>query len=131
MSKKNIKPRKLSLYRKYSFDRNASNIWNDMQYNTWLYMDEGRLKPPPQRLTNFLFKYGMKHKKTGRSILSYIPADNKKLMFEWVEMTRSEKKQIRKIAKERHSYDISKKIIHWLHQAEIMYLNDINNYGKN
>lgn len=131
MSKKNIKPMKFSPYRKYNFDRNMSNIWNDMQYDTWLIMDEGRPKPPPQRLTNFIFKYGKKHKKTGRSILSYIPEDYKRLIFEWIEMTKSEHKIVREIAKKnKHDYDPGKKITHWLHQAEIMYLNDMNNYGK-
>lgn len=129
MSKKNIKPRKYSFYRKYGFDRNASNLWNDMQYDTWLIMDEGRPKPPPQRLTNFMFKYGMKHKKTGCSILSYIPEENRRLMFEWIEMTKAERKIVREIAKQNnHDCDPGKKITHWLHQAEIMYLNEIEKY---
>lgn len=44
-----------------------------MSYETWLIADEGQEKPDPQRLTNFIFKYGIKNKKTGKSILSYIP----------------------------------------------------------
>lgn len=121
MSKKNIKPKKYSFYRKYKIDRNAANAWNDMQYQTWLIMDEGRPKPPPQRLTNFIFKYGMKHKKTGKSILSYIPEENKDLILRWVEFTKAERKITRSYANE----NIGKKITHWLHQAEIMYLEDI------
>ena len=132
MSKKNIKPKKYSFYRNYKFDRNAANAWNDMQYDTWLIMDEGELKPPPQRLTNFLFKYGMKHKKTGRSILSYLPEDNRRLMIEWIKMTKAERNLVRTISKENHDkYDPGRKITHWLHQAEMMYLDDIENYGKN
>ena len=129
MSKKNIKPKKYSFYRNYKFDRNASNAWNDMQYDTWLIMDEGEPKPPPQRLTNFIFKYGMKHKKTGRSILSYIPDDYKNLLLQWVKMTKYEQKIVRGIAKD-EGYNINKKVIGWLHQAEIMYLQDIEKYGK-
>ena len=49
MSKKNIKPKKYSPYRKYGFNRAMANAWNDMQYQTWLIMDEGRPKPPSQR----------------------------------------------------------------------------------
>lgn len=125
MSKKNIKPKKYSFYRKYKIDRNAANAWNDMQYQTWLIMDEGRPKPPPQRLTNFIFKYGKKHKKTGKSILSYIPEEIKEKIFDWVEMTSSEKKNVRDIAQKEFKYNIGKKIIRWLHQAEIMYLEDL------
>ena len=130
MSKKNIKPKKFSLYRHYKFNRLFAQALNDDHYQTWLIMDEGLEKPYPQRFHNFLVKYGMKNHKTGKSILSYIPEDNKKLMLEWVAMTSAEKKQVRKIAKERHTYNIGKKITGWLHQAEIMYLNDIENYGK-
>lgn len=125
MSKKNIKPKKYSFYRKYKIDRNAANALNDMQYQTWLIMDEGRPKPPPQRLTNFIFKYGMKHKKTGKSIFSYIPDEVKNKILEWVEMTSSEKKNVRNIAQKEFKYNIGKTITHWLHQAEIMYLEDI------
>jgi len=129
MSKKNIKPKKYSFYRKYNFNRNTANIWNDMQYDTWLIMDEGEPKPPPQRLTNFIFKYGKKHKKTNKSILSYIPDDYKNLLLQWVKMTKYEQKIVRGIAKD-EGYNINKKVIGWLHQAEIMYLQDIEKYGK-
>lgn len=122
MSKKNTKPKKFSPYRKYGFNRNFANRWNDMSYDTWLIMDEGQEKPDPQRLTNFLFKYGQKNKKTGRSILSYIPEDYKDLMLKWVTLTKSERKQAQSVLKE----NIGKKITGWLHQAEIMYLEDVN-----
>ena len=81
MSKKNCRNRKPSIYPRYSFDRNAANAWNNMSYETWLIADEGQEKPDPQRLTNFIFKYGMKNKKTDKSILSYIPQDYMKLIF--------------------------------------------------
>ena len=125
MSKKNIKPKKYSFYRKYKIDRNDANAWNDMQYQTCLIMDEGRPKPPPQRLTNFIFKYGMKHKKTGKSILSYIPEEMKEKILEWVSFTTFEKNNVRRISKQEFGYNIDKKINGWLHQAEIMYLEDI------
>jgi hypothetical protein len=122
MSKKNTKSNKYSLYKRYSFDRNAANAWNDIGYKTWLIADEGQKRHDPQRLTNFIFKYGMKNKKTGRSILSYIPEDYRKLIIEWVEMTNSEHKKVRK-----YSPDAGRKITNWLHQAEIMYWNELNN----
>ena len=65
MSKKNIRNRKSIIYPRYSFDRNAANACNDMAYEKWLIADEGQEKPDPQRLTNFIFKYGVKNKKTG------------------------------------------------------------------
>lgn len=52
-------------YPRHRFDRNAANAWNDMGYETWLIADDGQEKPDPQRLTNFIFKYGMKNKKNG------------------------------------------------------------------
>ena len=121
MSKKNTKLKKFSPYRKYGFDRNMANAWNDMCYDTWLIADEGREKPPSQRETNFLFKYGRNHKKTGRSILSYISKDYLELMERWIALTKSERKQAQSVVKE----NIGKKITCWLHQAEIMYWNDI------
>jgi hypothetical protein len=123
MSKKNFKHKKYTIYRKYGFDRTMANAWNNMSYETWLIADEGRERPDPQRLTNFLCKYGRKSKITGRSILSYIPEDYKKLMLEWVSMTKGERKIVRQ-----YSPDAGKKITGWLHQAEIMYLNDIERY---
>ena len=121
MSKKNIKPKKYSPYRKYGFNRAMANAWNDMQYETWLIMDEGRPKPPSQRETNFWFKYGRINKITGRSILSYIPKDYLSLIERWVALTKSERKQAQSVSKE----NIGKKITGWLHQAEVMYLEDI------
>ena len=126
MSKKNTKPKKFSPYRKYNFDHNMANIWNYESYRYWLICDEGRLKPPSQRETNFFFKYGRNHKKTGKSILSYIPKDYLKLMERWIALTKSERKQAQSLIDE----NIGKKITGWLHQAEIMYWNDINNYKK-
>ena len=123
MSKKNFKHKKYTIYRKYGFDRSMANAWNYESYRFWCLCDEGRERPDPQRLTNFLFKYGRKHKKTGRSILSYIPEDYKKLMLEFVSMTKGERKIVRQ-----YSPDAGKKITGWLHQAEIMYLKDIEQY---
>ena len=122
MSKKNTKPKNFSPYRYYGFDRNFANSWNDMCYDTWLIADEGQEKPDPQRLTNFICKYGKRNKRTGKSILSYIPKDYRDLMFRWVSLTKAEHKQAQSVSKE----NINKKIIGWLHQAEIMYWNDIN-----
>lgn len=122
MSKKNIKSKKFSPYRKYGFNRAMANACNNMSYETWLIADEGRENPDPPRLTNFIFKYGQNSKITGRSILSYIPKDYKDLMFRWVALTKAERKQAQSISKE----NIGKKITGWLHQAEIMYWNDIN-----
>ena len=121
MSKKNTKLKKFSPYRKYGFNRLFAQALNDDHYETWLIMDEGLEKPYPQRVHNFLVKYGMKHKKTGKSILSYIPEENKDLMLRWVEFTKAERKITQSYANE----NIGKKITHWLHQAEIMYLEDI------
>lgn len=123
MSKKNFKHKKYTIYRKYGFDRTMANVWNNMSYETWLIADEGRERPDPQRFTNFLCKYGRKSKITGRSILSYIPEDYKKLMLEWVPMTKGERKIVRQ-----YSPDAGKKITGWLHQAEIMYLKYIERY---
>jgi len=123
MSKKNIKPKKFSPYRKYGFNRTMANDWNYEQYKWWCICDEGHPKPPSQRETNFLFKYGRNHKKTGRSILSYIPKDYRELMERWVGLTKAERKQARSVTKE----NIGKKITGWLHQAEIMYWRDIRN----
>ena len=66
MSKKNFKHKKYTIYRKYGFDRTMANAWNNMSYETWLIADEGRERPDPQRLTNFLCKYGRKSKKIGK-----------------------------------------------------------------
>ena len=123
MSKKNIKPKKFSPYRKYGFNRTMANDWNYEQYKWWCICDEGNPKPPSQRETNFLFKYGRNHKKTGRSILSYIPKDYRELIERWVGLTKAERKQARSATKE----NIGKKITGWLHQAEIMYWRDIRN----
>lgn len=109
-------------YPRYVFDRNVANAWNDMSYETWLIADEGQERPDPQRLTNFMFKYGIRNKKTGRSILSYIPDEHRKLMLQWVAMTKCEQKEVRKYAS-----DAGRKITHWLHEAEIMYWKDLNN----
>jgi len=99
-----------------------ANDWNYEQYKWWCICDEGNPKPPSQRETNFLFKYGRNHKKTGRSILSYIPKDYRELMIRWVGLTKAERKQAQSISKE----NIGKKITGWLHQAEIAYWDDIN-----
>lgn len=126
MSKKNTKSKKYTFYKHYGFDRNMANAWNYEQYRYWLICDEGRDKPPSQRETNFFFKYGKNHKKTGRSIISYIPKDYLELMERWIALTKSERKQAQSVTKE----NIGKKITGWLHQAEIMYWEDINNYKK-
>ena len=126
MSKKNTKSKKYTFYKHYRFDRNMANAWNYEQYRYWLICDEGRDKPPSQRETNFFFKYGKNHKKTGRSIISYIPKDYLELMERWIALTKSERKQAQSVTKE----NIGKKITGWLHQAEIMYWEDINNYKK-
>ena len=125
MSKKNTKPQKWSPYRKYGFDRTMANDWNYECYKYWCLCDEGREKPPSQRETNFSFKYGRNNKITGRSILSYIPKKNIDKMIEWIAMTSSEKKNVRNIAQKEFKYNIGKTITHWLHQAEIMYFEDI------
>ena len=125
MSKKNIKPKKYSPYNHYRFNRLFAQALNDDHYETWLIMDEGLEKPYPQRVHNFLVKYGMKNKKTNKSILSYIPKKNIDKMIEWIAMTSSEKKNVRNIAQKEFKYNIGKTITHWLHQAEIMYFEDI------
>lgn len=125
MSKKNIKSKKFSPYRKYEFNRLFAQALNDDHYETWLIMDEGLEKPYPQRVHNFLVKYGMKNKKTNKSILSYIPKEYSDKMVDWVNMTTSEKNEVRKIAKTEFKYSVDKKINGWLHQAEIMYWDDI------
>ena len=125
MSKKNIKPKKYSPYNHYRFNRLFAQALNDDHYETWLIMDEGLEKPYPQRVHNFLVKYGMKNKKTNKSILSYIPKKNVDKMIEWIAMTSSEKKNVRNIAQKEFKYNIGKTITHWLHQAEIMYFEDI------
>ena len=76
---------------------------------------------------NFLFKYGRNHPKTKRSILSYIPKDYRKLMERWVAMTKSERKEAQSLVKE----NIGKKITGWLHQAEVMWYEDIEKFYKN
>jgi hypothetical protein len=129
MSKKNTKSKKFSPYRKYGFNRLFAQALNDDHYETWLIMDEGLPKPYPQRVHNFLVKYGMKNKKTGKSILSYIPKEYLDKMIDWVSMTTSEKNKIRNIAKNKFQYNVDKKIIGWLHQAEIMYFDDIKKYN--
>lgn len=126
MSHKNFKRKKFCPYRKYGFNRTMANNWNYECYRYWCICDEGRDKPPTQRETNFFFKYGRNNKITGRSILSYIPKDYLNLMERWVGLTKSERKQAQSISKE----NIGKKIIGWLHQAEIMYWNDIYNFKK-
>ena len=130
MSKKNIKRKKFSPYNHYGFNRLFAQALNDDHYETWLIMDEGLEKPYPQRVHNFLVKYGMKNKKTNKSILSYIPREIQDKMIEWIAMTSAEKKHVREIAKKEFNYDVGKKITGWLHQAEIMYLEDIEKYGK-
>lgn len=113
-------------YPRYGFDRNMANAWNDESYRYWLICDEGRPKPPPQRETNFMFKYGRNHPKTKRSILSYIPKDYRDLMERWVAMTKHERKEVLKLAP-----DTGRKINHWLHQAEVMWYEDIEKFYKN
>ena len=125
MSKKNTKHKNFSPYRKYGFNRLFAQALNDDHYETWLIMDEGLEKPYPQRVHNFLVKYGMKNKKTNKSILSYIPKEYSDKMVDWVYMTTSEKNEVRKIAKTEFKYSVDKKINSWLHQAEIMYWDDI------
>jgi len=125
MSKKNTKSKKFSPYKKYGYDRNAAKVWNDHSYEYWCMCDEGQDYPDPYRLTNFLFKYGRKHKKTGKSILSYIPNDYMNLILPWIRMSKSERKKVRK-----YEPNAGKKIISWLHHAEIIYWDDINNYRK-
>lgn len=108
------------MYPYYGFNRNMANAWNDEQYRYWLICDEGRPKPPPQRETNFMFKYMMNHKRTKRSIWSYLPEDNKKIIEQWISMTKAERKVIFKYAP-----DAGRKINHWLHHDEDMYWRDI------
>lgn len=43
-----------------------------------------------------------------------------KLIFWWVSLTKSERKEVRK-----HVPDIGRKITHWIHNAEVMNLNDL------
>ena len=50
-------------------------------------------------------------------------------MIDWVSMTTSEKNKVRNIAKNEFQYNVDKKIIGWLHQAEIMYFDDIKKYN--
>ena len=98
MSRKNFKKKKYSSYNHYRFNRLFAQALNNDHYETWLIMDEGLEKPYPQRVHNFLVKYGMKNKKTNKSILSYIPKKNIDKMIEWIAMTSSEKKIVRNIA---------------------------------
>lgn len=114
MSKKNTKNKKSGHYPKYSFDRFAAIKWNDDSYYTWLIMDEGQERPDPMRLTNFLLKYGKKNKITGKSILSYLPEEYKKVIFEWVRMTKAERKSCF-----RYDHNVGRKITRWLHAAEV------------
>lgn len=130
MSKKNTKSKKFSPYRKYGFNQLFAQALNDDHYETWLIMDEGLPKPYPQRVHNFLVKYEMKNKKTDKSILSYIPKEYLDKMIDWVSMTTSEKNKVRNIAKNEFQYNVDKKITSWLHQAEIMYWNDIYDLKK-
>ena len=113
-------------YPRYGFDRNMANAYNYESYRYWLICDEGRLKPTPQRETNFMFKYGKIHPKTKRAILSYIPKDYRDLMYRWVAMTKHERNEVLKLAP-----DTGRKINHWLHQAEIMWYKDIEKFYEN
>lgn len=113
-------------YPRYGFDRNMANTYNYESYRYWLICDEGRLKPTPQRETNFMFKYGKIHPKTKRAILSYIPKDYRDLMYRWVAMAKHERNEVLKLAP-----DTGRKINHWLHQAEIMWYKDIEKFYEN
>ena len=107
-------------YPYYGFDRNMANMWNYEQYRYWCLCDEGKPKPPSQRETNFMFKYMLNNKKTKRSIFSYLPEKHKKIITEWIAMTKAERKAVRK-----YEPNAGKIINHWLHQAEDMYWDDI------
>lgn len=107
-------------YPRLKFNRDFANKWNDMCYDTWLIADEGQERPDPQRLTNFLFKYARKNKRTDKSIASYIPKDYWELIVKWVRMTDAERKEILKL-----SPDADDKIRHWLTLAQNYYFYDL------
>ena len=107
-------------YRKYSFDRNMANDWNDESYRYWLICDEGKPKPPPQRETNFFFKYGRNNKITGKSVLSYLSKEQIKFVEKWIAFTKSERKQVLK-----EIPNILNIINKTMYQAKIQYWYDI------
>ena len=107
-------------YYKYSFDKNIANDWNYESYRYWLICDEGRPKPPTQRETNFFFKYGLKNKITGRSVLSYLSKEQVKFVEKWVAFTKSERKQVLK-----EIPDVLHIINKTMYQAKIQYWYDI------
>lgn len=88
------KTRKPGLYPHYRFSRIFAQALNEDHYETWLYMDEGLLKPYPQRWHNFLVKYGKINKKTKKSVLSYFTKKDWENIKQWVIATRSERKQM-------------------------------------
>lgn len=90
------KIRKPGLYPHYRFDRVFAQAVNESHYERWLIMDEGQLRPYPQRWHNFLTKYGKMNKKTKKGILSYISRENMDYVRDWVVATRSERKQMLK-----------------------------------
>ena len=120
MSHKNFKKKKYSPYRKINFDRKFARVWNDMGYNWWLICDEGQEKPDPQRYTNFFCKYAINHPRTKKCVLSYIPDRHKEIIYQWIRMTKAEKKEVHK-----YEPNAGKIITGWIHKAEILYLEDI------
>lgn len=107
-------------YQKYSFDRNMANAWNDESYRYWLICDEGKQKPTTQRETNFFFKYGLKNKITGKSVLSYLSKEQVKFIEKWIAFTKSERKQVLK-----EMPDVLHIVNKTMYQARIQYLYDI------
>ena len=93
MRKKTKKP---GLYPHYRFNHTFAQALNEDHYETWLYMDEGLLKPYPQRWHNFLVKYGKINKKTKKSVLSYFTKKDWENIKQWVIATRSERRQMLK-----------------------------------
>jgi hypothetical protein len=83
-------------YHKYHFNRNIANDWNYECYRYWCLCDEGKPNPPSQRETNFFFKYGINHKKSGKSVLSYLDETQRNFVERWVAFTKSERKLILK-----------------------------------
>lgn len=91
MRKKTKKP---GLYPHYRFNRTFAQALNEDHYETWLYMDEGLLKPYPQRWHNFLVKYGKINKKTKKSVLSYFTKKDWENIKQWVIATKAERRKM-------------------------------------
>ena len=107
-------------YMKYGYNRKFAQVLNDDHYETWLIMDEGLLRPYPQRFHNFLCKYGSKRHKNEKTIFSMLtnnyPEAWEKICKPWIIATRSERKKMLKIFPKWCNC-----FVKYLHLAEIDY----------